>query len=130
VFPENVPLNGPVTYERTKAVAQALAERLEREHPGLVVSKMAKRLRRGKVFVDWSQNDDHKTTVCVYSLRAKARPTVSTPMTWDEVREAVRKMRPPSFEVEDVLRRVERHGDLFEPVLKLRQKLPKSLFPT
>jgi bifunctional non-homologous end joining protein LigD len=125
-----VPLNGPVTYERTKAVAQALAERLEREHPGLVVSKMAKRLRRGKVFVDWSQNDDHKTTVCVYSLRAKARPTVSTPMTWDEVREAVRKKRPPSFEVEDVLRRVGRHGDLFEPVLKLRQKLPKSLFPT
>ena len=87
---------------------------------------MTKSLRAGKVLVDWSQNDEHKTTVCVYSLRAKERPTVSTPVTWDEVeaasRRAVRKVL--IFEHDEVLERVERDGDLFAPVLALRQALP------
>ncbi len=80
-----VPLNGPVTYEQTKPFARRVAELLEQRMPELVVSRMTKRLREGKVFVDWSQNDDHKTTVTVYSVRARERPNVSTPVTWEEV---------------------------------------------
>jgi len=120
-----VPLNTPTTYEVTKTFARSLAGQLEREHPDLVVSKMAKNLRAGKVFVDWSQNDQHKTTVCVYSLRAKDHPTVSTPVEWDEVEAALKKKDGDrlTFESHDVLRRVEERGDLFEGVLKLRQKI-------
>jgi bifunctional non-homologous end joining protein LigD len=121
-----VPLNTATNYERTKQFAHTLAERLEREHPDRVVSRMQKSLRKGKVLIDWSQNDGHKTTVCVYSLRAKARPTVSTPVNWDEV-EATLKRRQAKrlvFESEDVLQRVEKSGDLFAPVLSLKQKLP------
>ena len=88
-----VPLNTPVTYDETKPFAHALAQLLEKQHPELVVSNMKKELRKGKVFVDWSQNDDFKTTVCVYSLRARERPTVSTPVTWDEVEEALDSAR-------------------------------------
>jgi len=121
-----VPLNTPVTYDQTKALSHQLAEELEREHPKEVVSKMGKSLRTGKVFVDWSQNDRHKTTVCTYSLRAKERPTVSTPVEWDEVKTALKKKDAAglSFLSDEVLKRVEKHGDLFEPVLKLKQKLP------
>jgi bifunctional non-homologous end joining protein LigD len=119
-----VPLNTPVDYERTKPFAQAVARVMEERDPGLVVSNMAKRLRRGKVLVDWSQNDDHKTTVCVYSLRAKESPTVSTPLAWSEVEIGARKPESLVFEAADVLRRIERMGDLFEPVLRLKQKLP------
>ena len=121
-----VPLNTATTYEKTKSFAQALALRLERKHPELIVSKMKKDLRGGKVFVDWSQNDEHKTTVCAYSLRAKDHPTVSTPVTWAEVAAAWEKKTPLSFESEEVIRRVEKLGDLFAPVLTLKQKLPKS----
>jgi bifunctional non-homologous end joining protein LigD len=123
-----VPLNTPVTYEQTKPFAQTLAQRLEREHPREIVSRMQKNLRTGKVFIDWSQNDSHKTTVCAYSLRAKERPTVSMPVTWEEV-DAVRKKKNPDllvFEPSEVLERVEKRGDLFAPVLTLKQKLPKS----
>jgi bifunctional non-homologous end joining protein LigD len=121
-----VPLNTPVSYDKTKAFAHALAERLESEHPDQIVSKMQKKLRIGKVFVDWSQNDEHKTTVTVYSLRAKDRPTVSTPVSWEEVESALRQKDPNRlvFESHDVLGRVEKTGDLFEPVLRLKQKLP------
>jgi bifunctional non-homologous end joining protein LigD len=121
-----VPLNSPTNYDQTKAFAHALAERLESEHPEQIVSKMQKSLRVGKVFVDWSQNDEHKTTVTVYSLRAKNRPTVSTPVTWEEVSAALQKKDPMQlvFESDEVLERMERNGDLFEPVLKLKQKLP------
>ncbi len=121
-----VPLNSPTTYEKTKTFARALAQRLESEHPEQVVSQMQKKLRVGKVFVDWSQNDEHKTTVTVYSLRAKDRPTVSTPVTWEEIEVALRKKDPNLlvFESHEVLDRVEKNGDLFEPVLKLKQKLP------
>jgi bifunctional non-homologous end joining protein LigD len=124
-----VPLNTPVTYEKTKKFAHAVAASLEREFPHLFLSRMQKNLRGGKVFVDWSQNDPHKTTVCVYSLRARERPTVSTPLAWEEVALAVKKKnaRSLSFEVADVLRRVEKLGDLFAPVLTLKQKLPKAL---
>ena len=124
-----VPLNSHTAYGETKALARALAEKLEREHPDLVVSKMQKSLRAGKVLVDWSQNDEHKTTVCVYSLRAKAHPTVSTPVTWREIAQAKKKGDPASlaFETKEVLTRIKKRGDLFEPVLRLRQKLPRAL---
>jgi bifunctional non-homologous end joining protein LigD len=122
-----VPLNTPTSYEETKPFAHAIARLLEEEHPQLVVSDMKKSVRTGKIFVDWSQNDEHKTTIAVYSLRARERPTVSTPVTWDEVEQALKKKdaRKLVFEARDVLARIERTGDLFEPVLKLKQKLPQ-----
>ncbi|MES2597904.1 MAG: non-homologous end-joining DNA ligase [Verrucomicrobiota bacterium] len=119
-----VPLNTPVTYERTKAFALAVAQALEDQFPDLVVSNMLKKLRKGKILLDWSQNDDHKTTVCVYSLRAKEHPTVSTPVTWDEVASALKRKKKLVFETADVLKRVKKLGDLFAPVLTLKQKLP------
>jgi bifunctional non-homologous end joining protein LigD len=118
-----VPLNTPdITYDDTKPFAHAIAQILERRHGELIVSSQKKALRAGKVLIDWSQNDRHKTTVAVYSLRAKPRPTVSTPITWDEVEDRSVKL---VFETGDVLERVEEHGDLFEPVLKLEQELPQ-----
>jgi bifunctional non-homologous end joining protein LigD len=121
-----VPLNTLVTYDQTKTLSHQLAEELEREHPDLILSKMAKNLRAGKIFVDWSQNDRHKTTVCAYSLRAKERPSVSTPVDWDEVKSALKKKDPKRlvFLSDEVLKRVEKDGDLFAPLLKLKQKLP------
>ncbi|HZQ48314.1 MAG TPA: non-homologous end-joining DNA ligase [Verrucomicrobiae bacterium] len=123
-----VPLNTPVTYERTKAFARGMAERLQEKSPELVVTRMQKSLRAGKVFVDWSQNDGHKTTVTVYSLRAKARPMVSTPITWDEVETAAKKKNPKLLEFgpEAALKRAKKMGDLFAPVLTLKQKLPAA----
>ena len=98
---------------------------MEREHSDLVVSRMQKSLRKGKVLIDWSQNDDHKTTICVYSLRAMAQPTVSTPITWEEVEYAWKRKKVLSFESEEAIRRAEKLGDLFAPVLSLKQRLPK-----
>jgi bifunctional non-homologous end joining protein LigD len=124
-----VPLNTPSSYEVTRPFARGLAELLERRRPDLVVSEMKKSLRGGKVFVDWSQNASFKTTVNVYSLRAKAQPTVSTPLRWEEV-EAVTESRDPGdlvFTSADVLERVAEHGDLFAGVNELRQTLPESL---
>jgi len=122
-----VPLNTPTGYDQTKAFAHALARLLEKQHPDAVVSRMTKALRTGKVLVDWSQNDEHKTTVCVYSLRARPEPTASTPVTWDEVAAAWEKRDAGllRFEAADVLARVEKHGDLFAPVLTMKQKLPE-----
>ena len=122
-----VPLGTEVTYEGpggTKSFAKALAELLEKEQPKAVVSQMAKALRPGKVFIDWSQNDEHKTTVCVYSLRAKDRPTVSTPVAWEEVDAAAHGRDTLVFEAADVLDRIARHGDLFAPVEAVKQELP------
>ena len=121
-----VPLNTPTEYRATKPFAHGIAQVLERRDPALVVSEMRKDLRPGKVFIDWSQNDEHKTTVCVYSLRARERPTVSTPVTWEEV-EAVLRSRDPdelAFTSDEVLARVAEHGDCFAPVLELEQELP------
>ncbi|HMB84687.1 MAG TPA: non-homologous end-joining DNA ligase [Terriglobales bacterium] len=122
-----VPLNTKTSYEQTKAFAHAIARLLEQEHPELVVSDMKKAVRTNKVFVDWSQNDQHKTTISVYSLRAREHPTVSTPVTWDEVEQTLKKKDAGrlGFAAKDVLARVEKMGDLFEPVLKLKQKLPQ-----
>jgi bifunctional non-homologous end joining protein LigD len=122
-----VPLNTAATYEKTKTFARTVAQLLEQQSPKTIVSKMQKDLRRGKVFVDWSQNDDHKTTVNVYSLRAKKRPTVSTPVTWSEVSETWKRKdaKVLTFEYQDVLKRVQKTGDLFAPVLGLKQKLPR-----
>jgi bifunctional non-homologous end joining protein LigD len=121
-----VPLNGKLTYETTKPYAQAVAQLMERMYPDEIVSRMTKRLRKGKVFVDWSQNTESKTTVAVYSLRARERPTVSTPLDWDEVATAAESgdPEPIRFEAADVLERVEERGDLFAPVLELKQDLP------
>ncbi len=121
-----VPLNKPVTYDITKAYARAIAQLLEQQHPELVVSKMTKKLRTGKVFVDWSQNDDHKTTVCVYSMRAREQPTVSTPVNWSEVEQAFKDKNAQllTFEAPQVISRFEQLGDLFAPVLTLKQELP------
>jgi bifunctional non-homologous end joining protein LigD len=121
-----VPLGARARYDETKAFAHAVARLLERARPDLVVERMAKRLRPGKVLVDWSQNDRNKTTVCVYSLRARPRPTVSTPVRWAEIERSARTRRAESlvFEARDVLARVEKLGDLFAPVLSLGQRLP------
>ncbi len=122
-----VPLNSPTSYESTKPFAHALARLLEDQHRDLVVSDMKKELRKGKVLVDWSQNDQHKTTIAVYSLRAREHPTVSTPVKWEEVEHLLKKKDATLlvFEAEQVIKRVEKFGDLFEPTLKLKQKLPK-----
>jgi bifunctional non-homologous end joining protein LigD len=123
-----VPLNTPVTFDQTKGLSRALAQHLEGEHSNLVTSNMSRAMRKGKVFVDWSQNDEHKTTICVYSLRAKEEPTVSTPVAWDEVAHCLKKKNANllKFRSDKTLTRVEKHGDLFEPVEKLKQKLPKK----
>jgi bifunctional non-homologous end joining protein LigD len=118
-----VPLNTEeVDYDHgTKALSHALARHLEGEHPKLIVSQQRKELRRGKVLIDWSQNDEKKTTVSVYSLRARERPTVSTPLRWEELDDPDALV----FEAADVLERVDEHGDLFAPVAELRQELPQ-----
>ena len=119
-----VPLNvDDVDYDHgTKRLSNALARHLEAQHPKLIVSSQRKELRKDRVLIDWSQNDEHKTTVAVYSLRARERPTVSTPLLWDEVEDG----DPDAlvFEADDVLARVEEHGDLFAPMEELTQELP------
>src|SRR5438477_2446669 len=123
-----VPLNTPATFDQTKDLSRALAQLLEREHGTLVTSNMSKAVRKGKVFVDWSQNDEHKTTICVYSLRAKEEPTVSTPVTWDEVANCLKKKKAEllKFRSDKTLERVKKMGDLFAPVENLKQKPPKK----
>jgi bifunctional non-homologous end joining protein LigD len=101
--------------EEASALAKGFAERLERELPRLVVSRMTKSLRPGKVLIDWSQNNGSKTTVAPYSLRAREHPTVSTPVTWDEVTDC-RVPQDMFFTAADVLNRVETRGDLFAPL--------------
>jgi bifunctional non-homologous end joining protein LigD len=120
-----VPLNSREADYRagTKLLSNALARHLEAQHPKLIVSSQKKELRRDRVLIDWSQNDEHKTTVGVYSLRARERPTVSTPLAWGELEEG-----DPTelvFEAGDVLERVEEHGDLFAPVVQQEQRLPE-----
>jgi bifunctional non-homologous end joining protein LigD len=123
-----VPLNTAVTYDQTKDLSRALAQHLEREHGDLITSNMSKAVRKGKVFVDWSQNDEHKTTICVYSLRAREGPTVSTPVTWDEVENCLKRKNADllKFRSNKTIARVEKLGDLFASVEKLKQKLPKK----
>jgi bifunctional non-homologous end joining protein LigD len=120
-----LPLNTPTSYDETTPFAKTVAELLAQEHSKLVVSQQSKELRKGKVLVDWSQNVDFKTTVCVYSMRARERPTVSTPLEWDEA-EAAKKPDDLRFEAGEVLERVESHGDLYAPVLELEQRLPAA----
>ena len=118
-----VPLDATATYEQTKPLARQIAETLEAAWPERVVSRMAQALRPGKVLIDWSQNTEHKSMVCAYSVRAKERPTVSTPLRWEEIEAAVAARDPQRlrFEIDDVLRRVERDGDLFAGVLPARR---------
>jgi bifunctional non-homologous end joining protein LigD len=120
-----VPLNSEgVDYrEGTKRLSQALARHLEAQHPKLIVSSQKKELRRGRVLIDWSQNDEHKTTVCVYSLRAKERPTVSTPLMWEELEEGDPERLV--FEAGEVLERVAEHGDVYAAAVEQEQSLPE-----
>lgn len=119
-----VPVNTPTTYDATKGFALAVGQLLERVHGDLVLTSMSKERRSGKVFIDWSQNTLTKTTVCVYSLRAKAVPTVSTPVTWDEVAAAADGESDLRFHARHVVERVATQGDLFAPTLELEQELP------
>ena len=121
-----LPLNTPTTYADTAGFARGLAQLLERQAPDRVVSSQRKDLRTGKVLVDWSQNSRHKTTVCVYSLRARERPTASTPLTWEEVQEAVDAGEPARlrFEAGAVVQRIADHGDLFATAATVEQQLP------
>jgi bifunctional non-homologous end joining protein LigD len=120
-----LPLNTPHTHDHAASFAQAVAQMLEKHHPDRVVSMMRKDIRKGKVFIDWSQNARFKTTVCAYSLRANPRPTVSTPVSWDEVADAA-DGAPLYFEAPDVLERLEDLGDLFAPTATLEQRLPET----
>jgi bifunctional non-homologous end joining protein LigD len=122
-----VPLNTPVGYEQTKRFAQQVGARLQEAAPDLVLTEMRRNLRPGKVFIDWSQNDPHKTTVSVYSLRARPAPTVSTPLSWNEISKCARTRDPQMlvFDAPAVLQRVKKRGDLFAPLLTLKQRLPK-----
>ncbi|TDD63740.1 ATP-dependent DNA ligase, partial [Jiangella aurantiaca] len=123
-----VPLDGSATDDEVSAYARGLAQRLEREHPKLIISRMERAARGGKVFIDWSQNNAAKTTVAPYSVRGRARPTVSTPVTWDEVehgaRSAAKKRLPLQFDIDDVLARIGEDGDLLEPMLDEAHPLP------
>ena len=121
-----LPLNTPVSYEQTKPFARAVAQLLEKRHPEFVTSRMSKSLRPGRVLIDWSQNDPHKTTVCVYSLRALEHPLLSTPLHWEEVECAARARRPPQLSMQpaELLARVEREGDLHAALVGLTQSLP------
>jgi bifunctional non-homologous end joining protein LigD len=111
--------------EKTSEYAKAIAEHLARENPKLITAKMAKDLRPGKIFIDWSQNNQYKTTIAPYSLRGRATPTVSTPVTWDEVAKC-RHPNDMTFTAGDVLDRVDDHGDLLKPLLaKRRPALPE-----
>ncbi len=121
-----VPLNTPdATHDGAADFALAVGQVLERQLPGRVTTVMAKAERPGKIFVDWSQNALHKTTIAPYSLRARPRPTVSTPVTWDEVDAASTRDLDLTFTASDVLARVDTHGDLFADVLTTVQSLPR-----
>jgi bifunctional non-homologous end joining protein LigD len=121
-----VPLNRPAEYTETKGFARSLARLLEKEHPDLVVSRMKRELRPGKVYVDWQQNEDFKTTVSAYSLRAREHPTASTPLRWEEVESAADEGDEAAlvFDAPATLERAEHHGDLFAAALELEQDLP------
>jgi len=124
----HVPLNTPTSYDITKPFARAFAVGMQEAHPERIVYDMKKALRPGKVLIDWSQNDASKTTILAYSLRAKTRPFVAAPLTWDEVIRCFKKddSKHIFFETEQVLKRVKKMGDLFAEVLTLKQKLPKA----
>lgn len=118
-----VPVNTPVTHEQSSAFALAVAQVLEKANPKRIVTTQAKEARKHKVLIDWSQNSRHKTTIAPYSLRARPAPTVSTPVSWDEVTAAA-DGEPLSFEADDVIERLDELGDLFAPTLELEQTLP------
>ena len=125
----SVPLNSDCPYEVTQPFAKTVAELVAHEMPKRVVSEMAKSIRRGKVFIDWSQNSDFKTTVCVYSMRAKSgQPFISMPITWRELARCVKQKDESGlvFTPKEAVKRIRKEGDLFEPVLKLKQELPSS----
>lgn len=123
----SIPLNTPVTYEATQPFARGVAQLLEREHPEYVISEMSKAVRHKKIFIDWSQNADFKTTVGVYSMRAKReQPYISMPVTWDELRKA-KNPEALNFDPETALKRLGKIGDLDAPLLTLKQKLPANI---
>ena len=120
-----VPLNSPHTHDQASSFAKAVGQLLAKQHPDRILVEMNKPLRAGKVFVDWSQNSRHKTTIAAYSLRARPTPTVSTPVTWDEVAGGAGG-ELLSFTSDEVLARVDEFGDLFAPVAELVQSIPSG----
>jgi bifunctional non-homologous end joining protein LigD len=123
-----IPLNTKTSYEETRPFGQALAQIVAKQNPETVLAKMGKKTdRSGKVLIDWYQNNERKTTIAVYSLRARERPTCSTPVSWEEVEKAAESGKGDHlvFETSDVLERIDQHGDLFAPVLELKQQLPQ-----
>ncbi len=122
-----VPLNTDITFKKTKEFAHKIALLFEEKMPSRVTSHVAKRSRKGKVYIDWLQNDPFKTTISVYSLRASEKPLVSTPLTWQEVSTGLRLNDPKFFQLspDAVLKRIKKHGDLFKPILTLKQRLPR-----
>jgi bifunctional non-homologous end joining protein LigD len=124
-----VPLNTPTDFETTRGFAELVALMLANQHPGRIVSTMSKQVRTGRVFIDWSQNAEHKTTASVYSLRASREiPSISMPVSWKELKAAIKKADADKlyFEPAEALLRVKKIGDLFEPVLTLKQKIPRK----
>ncbi len=120
-----IPLNTPHTHSHAADFALAVAQLLEKQHPARVTANMAKKERPKKIFIDWSQNSRHKTTIAPYSLRGKDRPTVSTPISWDEVSDGA-DGEPLSFEAFEVVDRVESIGDLFAEAVSVEQHLPSA----
>jgi bifunctional non-homologous end joining protein LigD len=120
-----VPLNHGTTYDRSRPFAEALAHAAESEHPDLITSDIEKVKRRKKVLIDWAQNAPSRTTVAVYSVRAREVPSVSTPVTWDEV-SSVESPEDLRFDTSGALDRIDRHGDLMASVLTQRQRLPSD----
>jgi bifunctional non-homologous end joining protein LigD len=118
-----LPLNTPATHEHASSFALAVAQLMEQHYPDRITSVMKKSLRPGKVFIDWSQNSRHKTTIGAYSLRARPQPTVSTPVTWDEVGGCA-EGETLSFVAGEVLARIDELGDLLGPTSTLEQELP------
>ena len=122
-----VPLNRQeTTFEDTKKFSKAVAEVMQKNYPDLVTAKMAKEYRKGKVFINWSQNDSKKTMVCVYSLRAREKPIASFPLTWKELENLAKQGEPEKLLImhSEAVSRAEKQGDLFQEVLKEKQKLP------
>ena len=122
-----VPLNSPqVTFEDTKKFSKAVAVIMQKNYPDLVTAKMAKEERRGKVFINWSQNDSAKTMVCVYSLRGREKPSVSFPLEWQELKDLTGQGNPEKLQVmySKAVSRVGKQGDLFREVLVKEQRLP------
>jgi len=115
-----------ITFEDTKKFSKAVAEIMQKNYPDLVTAKMAKENRKGKVFINWAQNDPKKTMICVYSLRAREKPVVSFPLSWEELEDLAGQNNPGKLDIthSEAVSRAEKNGDLFQEVIEKKQRLP------